>query len=293
MTISCPEHTACFAKIPSPPHRSNKVIATGRKAFAKSPTHGATFRCSSPAALCLRLKQGHRIQNRAFLARSSTLPVESFDEDLDEVIQESKAQSSSAVLEGVSFSVSGFLFSYYCGVVDCLTESGHLVLGETELAGSSGGGIISALATAGVDMDTVIDGQKRMYELLLNDDSLEVQHALYELLDEIMPSDASEIVTNAPTRVAVTRVWPPPFPLMVSEFTDKDDLIGAVIAGCYGGFGFTGNAPFRQWRGSPCIDGGSAVSLHHLQPPLLCTTRTPRNNIVPITSTLKTSQTPP
>jgi len=179
--------------------------------------------------------------------------------------------SARTPLKGISFSVSGFLFTYYCGVIEALEEEGLLVRGQTELAGASGGGLIATLFSCGVSMDDVFEAQTEMYKELAKDDDLEVQYALSDLLNKLIPSNGHEIINQMPVRIAVTRLWPPPFPMLVSEFTSKDDLVGALVAGCYGGGGFVGNALSRRWREWNCLDGGSPLSLENVQPPLLYT----------------------
>eukprot|EP00959_Pyramimonas_sp_CCMP1952_P127516 2667384-Pyramimonas_sp.AAC.2 len=78
----------------------------------------------------------------------------------------------------------------------------------------------------------------------------QVKYALADLLNMLVPENGHILASALPLRIPITRVWPPLGPLPVSDFTSKDDLVRCLVTGCYGGGGFTGNAPLIKVRGS-------------------------------------------
>jgi len=171
------------------------------------------------------------------------------------------------------FSAGGLLFPFYVGVCRGLEEAGYLSA-NTKLAGASAGSLIAACVNCGLPMDTV----SNLCEDLMDDCRRHGTRGrlgilLEEFLRTALPEDA-HIRCTGQTFVAVSSVessprkglgmlgglgnfgnFGTPTGQLVSEFSDRDDLIEALMTSCHIPLWMDGRLT-SSFRGSMHMDGG-------------------------------------
>ncbi|KAK3238242.1 hypothetical protein CYMTET_51730 [Cymbomonas tetramitiformis] len=159
-----------------------------------------------------------------------------------------------------SFSASGLLFPYYIGVIEVLLDAG-LITDETHIAGTSGGGLVSACIANGVQPQQLLDTVCMLYENLrdygspLDAFAGRLEGPLRLALASLLPTDA-HLGAAGRTSISVTQMWPPPMSGdIVTSWSSKADLIDCIVASCYLP-GFLGSKPAANFRERPCWDGG-------------------------------------
>lgn len=152
------------------------------------------------------------------------------------------------------FSAGGLLFSYYIGVVFGLHDLG-VITRDTQIGGSSAGSLIAACYHSGLPQDVIIANCAKLAEdCRTNGTRGRLGLVLEKFLEELLPEDIHERCNNR-AFVAVSRVWPRPTPVLVSEYTSRDDLISALMTSCHVPLWFD-SRPWTTFRGSASYDGG-------------------------------------
>ncbi|KAF5828033.1 acyl transferase/acyl hydrolase/lysophospholipase [Dunaliella salina] len=172
-------------------------------------------------------------------------------------------QSPTSKIDGVhsrelffSFSGGGFLMPYFLGVVEVLKNLGIIKPGVTQVAGSSAGSLVAVGVSCGLDNDL-------LFECLLNagkDCELGVKgrlgNALRKQLEHVLPPDA-HIKCNGIAHVGITRLSTSPLlkSKIISQFSDRADLIQALLASCHLPVLSDGKMT-TKFRGKGAMDGG-------------------------------------
>jgi hypothetical protein len=151
---------------------------------------------------------------------------------------------------GVSFAPGGLLFPYYAGAAFALQDAG-LITPSTPVGGSSAGCIVAAAIACEVPEATVLDGLSTLVADLRAGVGLRV--AVRQQLLALLPDDA---VARAAGRLTVCyqRVLPWPKPMLVTEWSSKEDLIDTICASCNWPFFFS-RWPLVWVRNSLATDG--------------------------------------
>lgn len=152
------------------------------------------------------------------------------------------------------FSAGGCLFPYFIGVSGSLIDKGVLK-DETPIAGSSAGALVAATIKSGMPLDQITEQcMKLMHDLRSNGTQGRLGPVLESFLQDHLPENAAQACTDK-THVAVTRAWPYVKPLLISKFSDRDDLIRALMTSCHIPYWLDGKY-YTDFRGKPSLDGG-------------------------------------
>jgi len=156
---------------------------------------------------------------------------------------------------------------YFLGVVEVLKHLGIIKPGVTQMAGSSAGSLVAVGVSCDLDNDLLFDS-------LLNagkDCELGVKgrlgEALRKQLERVLPSDA-HIKCNGIAHVGITRLSTSPLlkSKIISQFSDRADLIQALLASCHLPVLSDGKM-VTKFRGKSAMDGGLTALMP--QPPTL------------------------
>ena len=181
-------------------------------------------------------------------------------------------------LKTVAFSGCGWLFPFHIGVVEALVQR-SLVNESTVWAGTSAGSLVAAAMASGVSprdmMDVALGVRRRLQaKRKMNRGPLEslsrirvvwgkAGTAVEGALISVLPQD---VVSRCKGRFAVAvtplRHKSDPWlhrrePTLITEFEDRDDLIGACLCSSHIPFYVDGTYS-REWRGKFYVDGGFA-----------------------------------
>lgn len=152
------------------------------------------------------------------------------------------------------FSAGGLLFPYYLGVAEELQRLGVLQP-DSQLAGASAGSLIVACLKSGLPLATI---QEACFQLAddcrRNGTRHRLKLVLERVLREVLPQDIAQRCSGQ-VHVAVTRLSPGLSPRLVSRFSDREDLLGALLTSCHIPWYFDGSL-FTSFRNTPCFDGG-------------------------------------
>lgn len=171
--------------------------------------------------------------------------------------------------DGFGFSAAGMIFPYHCGAWEVLDELGMLTP-DTPVAGASAGALVAAMHACGI---SPAEGKRILLTVLgdcrENGVVGRVGGVLESALRAELPANAHTLCSRGKLFVSITspRIVSKkgdvagfnkgPLLLeneLISEFTDFDDLIGALLSSChipvYCGW------PMRRYRGKWCVDGG-------------------------------------
>eukprot|EP00899_Mesostigma_viride_P006147 jgi/Mesvir1/15533/Mv03183-RA.1 len=163
---------------------------------------------------------------------------------------------------GVSFSAAGLLFPYHVGAARALMEYGH-IRPSTFIAGSSAGAIIAAMIHCGISWERQLSLTKQIYaNLKANGYWLRLEKELRALLLHALPEDAHERCSGR-MAVSITHFAPLPKGKVVTHFSSKEDLVDAIVAGCYTPF-YAGLGIGTNFRGQPFHSDG--VMTHFITP---------------------------
>ena len=127
---------------------------------------------------------------------------------------------------------------------------------RTVLSGVSGGAIVAAGAKSGLDLDDVLglmrEGADRIRNTMNGRFVGNMRHVLEEMLDDVLPSNAHEMVSQ---KVRIGMLTPRLQCKMVFDFESKKDLIHAILASSHIPFYMDGRV-FYHWRNKRWLDGG-------------------------------------
>jgi hypothetical protein len=166
------------------------------------------------------------------------------------------------------FPGGGIFFYWQAGAVTYLRKGGY-DLASVSFAGASAGALTATLAATGVDFGRATD-------LAL---SLAAEAGVWnrrgglqgiwgpmirEWLDELLPEDALQQVSNQRLSLLVTPV--PSFgKRRVQAFESRDDLIRCCLASVHIPW-FLDGRPLATYRGAPCVDGSFLARRGHYLP---------------------------
>lgn len=167
----------------------------------------------------------------------------------------------------LSFALSGcgWLSPFYIGAMEQLRKDGYLT-DRSICAGTSGGSLGALIAVAGIDSKAALSmvvSQAQSKSFTSN-----IDKGLKESLRALLPHDAVE-KCNGRLVVVVTRVWPDPEPLLISNFDSMDHLLDVVCASCFIPLYSTPKQLFAQINNDPgkiFMDGGFPPG--HWMPPI-------------------------
>ena len=161
------------------------------------------------------------------------------------------------------FSAGGLLFPFYIGVCQGLQESGYLSA-RTRLAGASAGSLIAACVNSGLPLTTVKEKcQMLMKECRENGTRGRLGIVLEEFLKDTLPLDAHERcsgrtyigVTQTQVSLPLRSIEGALKPVLVSQFSSRDDLISALMTSCHIPLWLDGRLT-TDFRGMKHLDGG-------------------------------------
>lgn len=155
---------------------------------------------------------------------------------------------------GFGFSAGGMLFPYYIGVVEALEELG-IITEDTKIGGASAGSLIAATYHSGIGSKAATEACLTLAaELRKNGTRGRLKSNLRTFLEKMLPDDVHERCTNK-AYISVTRAFPRPRNMLLSEYTSREDLIEALLTSCHIPWWFD-NTLFTTFRGKLCYDGG-------------------------------------
>eukprot|EP00465_Bigelowiella_longifila_P005438 CAMPEP_0185254696 /NCGR_PEP_ID=MMETSP1359-20130426/3596_1 /TAXON_ID=552665 /ORGANISM="Bigelowiella longifila, Strain CCMP242" /LENGTH=281 /DNA_ID=CAMNT_0027837981 /DNA_START=327 /DNA_END=1172 /DNA_ORIENTATION=+ len=160
---------------------------------------------------------------------------------------------------GFSFSASGLMMPYHCGVGTALRDAGFLHDG-TPLAGSSGGAITAAAFACGLPSHEIINGIEAVAKDCRENGSFRrMLIPARELCEKVLPEDAHHLM-NGRARVSILQVLPRPKRLFIEHWDSKNDVVDSLMA--------SSNIPailapslLVPFRGGFCIDGSFATKI--------------------------------
>lgn len=155
---------------------------------------------------------------------------------------------------GFGFSAGGMLFPYYIGVVEALEELG-IMTEDTKIGGASAGSLIAACYHSGIGTKAATDACLLLAAELRNNGTRgRLKSNLRIFLEDLLPADVHERCTNR-AYISVTRAFPRPRNMLLSEYESREDLIEALLTSCHIPWWFD-NTLFTMFRGKRCYDGG-------------------------------------
>lgn len=174
-----------------------------------------------------------------------------------EVVDDQPCKVRQALREGklsFGFSAGGMLFPYYIGALYMLQELG-IVTERTKLGGASAGSLIATCFHAGLGRDQVLDDCLRLaHDCRTNGTRGRLGPVLRNSLRKSLPDDAHERCSGA-AYIAVTRAFPRPQGVLLSEYHDKSDVINALLTSCHIPV-WMDNKWLTTFRGAAHYDGG-------------------------------------
>jgi len=172
------------------------------------------------------------------------------DAEHKQLVQEAHKQGTLSF----GFSAGGCLFPYFIGVASALRDA-NVLTNTTQLAGASAGSLVSACIKSGMSVDQITDlCLKMMHDLRTNGTRGRLGPVLESFLHTHLPHDAHQRCSNK-AHVAVTQAWPYVKAHLISEYTNREDLIGALMTSCHIPYWLDGKG-LTTFRGSPHLDGG-------------------------------------
>nr|KAF6497130.1 patatin like phospholipase domain containing 3 [Rousettus aegyptiacus] len=136
----------------------------------------------------------------------------------------------------LSFSGCGFLFPYYLGAIDCMSERApHLLSGARHFFGSSCGSIQSVFLLGGVPLNTLVKFSGGYFRRAMSH-SMGVLHPsfnpsqiLREQMERYLPANIHQLISGR-VFISLTRVsdWGN---VLVSEFQTKDEVLDVSVTG--------------------------------------------------------------
>jgi len=153
-----------------------------------------------------------------------------------------------------AFSGGGFFFPYHLGIVIQLKDMG-IITDRTPLAGASCGSIIVSCVNAGMDLHGLV-GQ--LLEFAADCRTFGTAGRLRSVIEKFMtrqlPPDAAERCRGK-TFISLTKVFPFLRPLIVSDYTTKEDLVQAIATSCHIP-AYNDGSFMAVFRGQYFVDGG-------------------------------------
>lgn len=269
-----------FAGCPHP-CRSNVQFFTGKK-FTRSlsrPLHRDTRvrgKASALTAVGESRASAELRENTAVAFGASARPLEEADEGSNPAQNAFENQDSGAAFSpndvkpvGFTFSAGGLTFSYLLGAADALIQKG-VITQDTPIAGSSAGALVAMIVGLGLPAK-----QAQEAALRINAGCREggARGRLLSLLEkechEMIPKDAVERLAERAglVNISVCRLTHSthllPRGLVLSTFTDADDIIEAILSSCCIPF-YAASTPFWNFRGWPAVDGLFGVDLERV-----------------------------
>mmetsp|Transcript_16773 Transcript_16773/g.33087 ORF Transcript_16773/g.33087 Transcript_16773/m.33087 type:complete len:303 (-) Transcript_16773:232-1140(-) len=162
----------------------------------------------------------------------------------------------SAASLNFSFSGCGWLTPWHWGAADGLMSRG-LLTQSSLVAGASGGSVAAATVAAGIPIDDCIESFRRQSQLCMKHGTIgRIEPIMREELAAVLTQDGVKAMCERGT-IAVTRLKPRPVatPVLISQFSDPDDLIGAILSSCHIPY-YLSRSAAQDWRGGSYIDGG-------------------------------------
>ncbi|CAD7704068.1 unnamed protein product [Ostreobium quekettii] len=131
-----------------------------------------------------------------------------------------------------SFSPSGLLFPYYIGVLQALRET-DLVTSDTPVSGSSGGCLLAVFNACGIAVEDIRKTNRLINtRLLARPGDKILGEVVKDAMLDLLPNDVHTTVSNR-IAIAITRLAPFPWPLVVEDFLSKEDLVDVMVASTY------------------------------------------------------------
>jgi len=160
---------------------------------------------------------------------------------------------------GFSFSASGLMMPFHHGVGVALRDAGVLTR-STPLGGSSGGAIAAAALACELPKEEVNEGIVAVAEDCRSYGSFRrMLIPAKKLCDQVLPEDSHHRM-NGQVHVSVMEILPRLRPLVVNEWTSKDDVVESLIASSNIPF-VLGPTPLAMFRNTSCIDGSFATPI--------------------------------
>ncbi|XP_029574119.1 patatin-like phospholipase domain-containing protein 2 isoform X1 [Salmo trutta] len=159
----------------------------------------------------------------------------------------------------ISFSGSGFLATYQLGVAQSMLDRSPWVLqAAPKVMGASAGSLVAAAVVCGSSLDMVRDEMLRFVRQMrghvlgpLHPEG-NVSVWIERMLRLLLPADA-HIRASGRLAIAMTRI-PDGQNIMVSKFTSREDVVQALLCGCFLP-GYCGIQP-PSYKGVHYLDGG-------------------------------------
>ncbi|CAD7698205.1 unnamed protein product [Ostreobium quekettii] len=133
---------------------------------------------------------------------------------------------------GFSFSPCGLLFPYYIGVWKALCETG-LIAPDTPVSGSSGGCLLAVFNACEIDPDDVMRVNREIQERLLAKPQDKILGEVVKgAMQGLLPDNVHTTVSKR-VGIAITRLWPIPWGILVEDFVSKEDVVDVMVASTY------------------------------------------------------------
>lgn len=150
---------------------------------------------------------------------------------------------------------AGIYFWWQAGCAKYLRE--HCDISKVPVVGASAGSLTSVLLLTGVDFDYAADAALQIateYGVYGQEKKLVFWGPmLRNWLEMLIPEDVSK-EQLAQLKIAISPASPFKAPMLVNDFSDKNDLISAVMASCHIPLLLDGK-PFSEYRGNRYMDG--------------------------------------
>ena len=159
------------------------------------------------------------------------------------------------VITNFSFSGCGFLLPYHLGVANYLQNTFLLDKKTSKLAGASGGAIASVGLAANISVEDMFTQVKDMAEYCRQHGTAwKLENYLRDALDQVLPSNVVELLDNR-VSIATTQVYPKQEICIYSSFSNKKDVIEAIVVSCFIP-SYLSPSPLIRFRKGWHCDGG-------------------------------------
>ncbi|XP_077433392.1 patatin-like phospholipase domain-containing protein 2 [Vanacampus margaritifer] len=188
------------------------------------------------------------------------------------VLEESSVNFREAP-SSISFSGSGFLATYQCGVAECFRRNAPWLLRKAPcILGASAGSLVAAAVVCEINPITMRNEMlhfakaTKAFTLGAFNPSVDILHWLKYVLHKYLPHDA-HLLANGRLAVAATRLEDGKY-TVITEYQSKEDVIQTLLCSCFVP-GYSGMQP-PSLKGVYYMDGGFS----QIQPVMALPSRT-------------------